>query len=227
MTDSRLRELERDWRTAGTAESEAAYLGERVRSGDLSLEQLEVAALCGHAGACLARNRLLPGAEIGLSYEPTEDEVTHWSFPFGIRPAHYDWGRALAGCGKRAVVQFCVFLAEALASELVSQSRLESLEWLAAGSNWIRCPCEAHRIAAERKLAEVVADWDEVTYGVYSLAQAQAAREPGDAHLLVVSSAASPALFWLEASAALAIAERTVRRAPVLERLSSWALSRE
>jgi hypothetical protein len=54
VTDERLRELEQRWKASGSPEDEAAYLLERVRTGDLEKEKLELAAYCGHEGARLA-----------------------------------------------------------------------------------------------------------------------------------------------------------------------------
>lgn len=47
MTDERLRELERRWKETRAAQDEAAYLVERVRSGDLDRERLWLAACVG------------------------------------------------------------------------------------------------------------------------------------------------------------------------------------
>lgn len=51
--DHKLRELERRWRETGAVEHETAYLRERVRVGELTLDRLELAALAGSA-ACAA-----------------------------------------------------------------------------------------------------------------------------------------------------------------------------
>ncbi|MEZ6184975.1 MAG: hypothetical protein R3F62_08205 [Planctomycetota bacterium] len=66
MTDATLSELERRWRASRSPEDEAAYLRERVRTGDLPLLRLEVAAWCGWATADLALGRA-PDAEPQLS----------------------------------------------------------------------------------------------------------------------------------------------------------------
>lgn len=52
MTDSHLRELERRFRASGSAEDEAAWLLERVRNGDVSQEDAELASYLGHEAAC-------------------------------------------------------------------------------------------------------------------------------------------------------------------------------
>lgn len=61
MSDSRLRDLERRWRQTGAVEDEAAYLTERVRTGDLSETMKQVLLLCEYPAASLAfRARLTP-----------------------------------------------------------------------------------------------------------------------------------------------------------------------
>jgi hypothetical protein len=66
MSDQRLRELERRWRETGSVEDEAAYLLERVRTGSLDREMLELAAYCGHP----ASNRCL-GVEGAHNHDET------------------------------------------------------------------------------------------------------------------------------------------------------------
>lgn len=51
MSDARLRDLERAWRESGALEDELAWLGERVRAGDLAEERLRLAASFGHPAA--------------------------------------------------------------------------------------------------------------------------------------------------------------------------------
>lgn len=57
MSDTRLRELERRWRETGAVTDEAGYLTERMRRGELSFQQLEIAALCDHPAAVIAYGR--------------------------------------------------------------------------------------------------------------------------------------------------------------------------
>jgi hypothetical protein len=47
VTDSTLRELERQFRSSGSVEDEAAWLGARLRAGELSEERLRLAAYLG------------------------------------------------------------------------------------------------------------------------------------------------------------------------------------
>lgn len=52
MSDERARELERRWRESGLVEDRAAWLRERMRSGELPPEKLQLAAALGDAAAC-------------------------------------------------------------------------------------------------------------------------------------------------------------------------------
>lgn len=49
--DERLRDLERRWRASGAIDDEAAWLGERLRTGDLAPERARLAAWLGHPAA--------------------------------------------------------------------------------------------------------------------------------------------------------------------------------
>lgn len=60
MSDERLRELERSWKESGAVEDEAAFLSERVRVGDLSSEQLQLAAYLNHPAAVSGLDELAP-----------------------------------------------------------------------------------------------------------------------------------------------------------------------
>lgn len=54
MSDAKLRELERRWRETSTVEDEAAYLMERVRTGELPYERLTLAAYLQHRASSIA-----------------------------------------------------------------------------------------------------------------------------------------------------------------------------
>lgn len=58
MSDTRLRELERRWRETGAVEDEASFLVERVRSGEVTRERIELSAYCGYEAAL----RIVPEA---------------------------------------------------------------------------------------------------------------------------------------------------------------------
>ncbi len=62
MSDERLRELEKRLRTSGSVEDEAALLRARVQAGDLSQEQVELAAFVDHKPARLALGTGAPTA---------------------------------------------------------------------------------------------------------------------------------------------------------------------
>lgn len=53
MSDDRLRELERRWRSSGADSDEAAWLSERIRTGALSHERVRAAAILQHPAALL------------------------------------------------------------------------------------------------------------------------------------------------------------------------------
>ena len=88
MGDERLRELERRFTATGTAEDGAAWLLERVRTGELTRTRLE-AALCGHPGALLATGRDPPPDFA----RDIKDDTTQRGDPmwWGVN----EWGRAL------------------------------------------------------------------------------------------------------------------------------------
>ena len=60
MADEKVREAERRWRESGAILDEAAYMRERIRTGGLTREQVELAAHWGHEGAelCLGLSPL-------------------------------------------------------------------------------------------------------------------------------------------------------------------------
>lgn len=60
MSDRRIRSLERRWHESGALEDEVAYLRARVSADLLTVAELEIAALCGHAGAWHAREACGP-----------------------------------------------------------------------------------------------------------------------------------------------------------------------
>jgi hypothetical protein len=63
MSDERLRMLERRWKETGAVEDEAAYLQERLRTGDLARDKLELAAYLGYPGARAALGGEAPPAD--------------------------------------------------------------------------------------------------------------------------------------------------------------------
>ncbi len=103
MTDSRLRELGREWRKTGNLEDEAVWLLERVRTGDLEQSRLKLAAHCGSSSAAVA-----------IQIEPTPAGRVQGS-DLGV------WSEHLAGLGGReSVVRVLVGVARALLSRVDS-----------------------------------------------------------------------------------------------------------
>jgi len=77
VSDARLRDLERAWRESGALEDELAWLGERVRAGELSEERLRLSASFGHPAAL---------ALVGVQERPLR------GLPFPEGPGHgYRW----------------------------------------------------------------------------------------------------------------------------------------
>lgn len=60
MSDQELRELERRWKSTGSTDDEAAFLLERVRTGELWPERLELASYMAHAAAVVALGNRAP-----------------------------------------------------------------------------------------------------------------------------------------------------------------------
>ena len=78
MSDQRLRQLERRWRETGATHDEAAFLLERVRTGQLDQENLALAAYCGNTGAMAAMEEAAPERPDGL--EEWVRGLARWRF---------------------------------------------------------------------------------------------------------------------------------------------------
>lgn len=111
MSDARLRELERRWRETGAVDDEAAYLLERVRSGDLDSRRLHAAADCGHAAACAALGR-----------EPSQD--AGWQ---EVRRVLRHAGRALALRVSATVARMAIERATQFRNTVIGQHVLDTL----------------------------------------------------------------------------------------------------
>lgn len=112
MSDLRLRQLAREARACPSAETESALLRERLRTGELSLERLELAAYCGHEGAQATLDARIPTLVTGLWLD--EDQ----------RPVHTtknsrieEWVRGLSRWGTG--VETMAAIAAANAGDLV------------------------------------------------------------------------------------------------------------
>lgn len=77
--DTEVRDLQRRWQQSNDPEDEAIYLRERCRSGDLTLESIQIAAYAGYPAACLIDPETRP--------LPTADEIQYWIF--GLQ----QWGK--------------------------------------------------------------------------------------------------------------------------------------
>jgi hypothetical protein len=135
MTDVTLRELERQWRATGDPGLEARYLAERLRTGRLARERLELAAYAGHGPA---REALGDAAPAG-AFVP-------WA----------RWRGLLDDAGRAAVVRSAV--AQLELARVVQDERHASLERaLEAIVAWCACPCGAHaRDVEEAEPAETL-----------------------------------------------------------------------
>lgn len=122
MSDERLRQLERRWRETRAIDDEAAYLAERVRAGHLTEECLSLAAHCGHVAA----RRAIQG-------RPGEEPVSLKERVYGLAK----WGK-----------ETCVRASVAAAGVHASTDAM-ALHALNAASEWLACPCDSHRNAAQ------------------------------------------------------------------------------
>lgn len=127
MTDSRLQELERAWKASESLDDEAAYLHERVRTGGLSQERLELAAYCGHTGAEVAT---------------------------GVRADHAgpirDWMLELDRLGARAVIGFCLCTVREVARFWDEAHAPRLRELLSATEAWLARPSLVEDPALQR-----------------------------------------------------------------------------
>lgn len=129
MSDQRLRALERKYRESGTVEDEAAYLRERVRVGDLTLERLELAAYCGHEGARRAA-------------QSREQPATRARDILSAMEIH----------GREAVVCLAAAAARVALEEFESRYPRDARPRAAvqAADEYVHCPCDDHHLKARR-----------------------------------------------------------------------------
>ena len=137
MSDERLRELERRWKETGAVEDEAAYLLERVRSGDLTQGSLEMAAYCGHQAAAFA----ITGERI------TPPSSLH-EFVVGLAT----WGKwpsvvAAVAAAVEALPSWSTYVRSNPQREADRPSTA-----IESANAWIDCPCQAHfQMAVDRE----------------------------------------------------------------------------
>jgi hypothetical protein len=133
MIDERIRLIERA-AAAGDHLARLRLLAERHRAGQLSVDQLRLAAHCGDAAA-----RELVG--VGAFDHPS---MKHWFL-------------ALAPYGKLAAVRAAVAATRIAVPFWTQVGWSASLEAHRAAATWVACPCEHHRLAA----ANAVTAWFE------------------------------------------------------------------
>ena len=149
MSDGRLRDLERRFRSTGTTVDEAAWLAERVRVGELPAGRVELAALLGSEAA-----RTILGA--GPPPKPWKAWLeravrTTW-------PPNHAW--AALPTGWEVAVRATVALARAIDAPRVEtrmgwvpeRERDQATQALEAAEAWAACPCREHAIAAHEVL---------------------------------------------------------------------------
>lgn len=153
MTDSKLRELERRWQETGSIEDEAAYLRERMRVGDLTRDQIALAAHCGHEAARLA-------AEPAVGVLQRMLEAAGRVIQGGRVPSLKKWGpeaqaRAALVIARRALEDHRTREVESPQTWSQSRAVVDALE------AWARCPCKRHEheaMQAGKTLCKTVDD---------------------------------------------------------------------
>ncbi len=173
MSDQRLRELERGWRTGGAVEAEAALVRERLRLGLVDEPRLRLAARLGHGASRLV---------LGLLDDRPPGDVRR-----RLAALDHDLGRS----GPEAVVRAAIALARSrvrlwghtrASGSAADRARL--LAALDAAVAWVRCPCDLHVAEA----AEAVAPAERAVQGLrartarsayYALRAARVVAEPG------------------------------------------------
>ena len=139
MSDERLRELERRWKLTASAEDEAAYLLERLRTADLKRTTLELVSLLGH-----------PAAALGLGSE------RHVVFLGEGTEALPDWCQKVqesTGWGQEAYARAALaafdgspwFREELVAWRTFRPEDQRSEEAIRCLEAWVLCPCKAHQ----------------------------------------------------------------------------------
>lgn len=124
MSDERLRELERRFKETGSVEDEAAWLGERVRIGDLDEKRLRLAGYLGHpaALACL-------GVSQATWRTLWDEDLPGWIF-------------SLESFGREALVRAGLAIAHAAEEHVEEAPSARTAELLAAVEAWCREPDE-------------------------------------------------------------------------------------
>ena len=132
MSDEKLRELERRWKETGGVEDEAAFLLERVRTGELTQERVAYAAALGHEPA------LRTGFEVAKL------------------PASWK-EQAIAGAELLSRLEAVLWACEVAELALRQHWDVDDdrpARAIAAAREWVMCPCEAHAEHADARWLE-------------------------------------------------------------------------
>jgi hypothetical protein len=130
VSDHRLRDLERRWQASGSHPDAVALLRERLRTGELSRDRVQLAAYAGDAAAC--------------------DAVGEGAGPSSLD----DWVVGLGRWGGPGLVRAAIGAIRPLVPPPPGQRRglseVQRLDApLRAAEAWLRCPCEEHARRAE------------------------------------------------------------------------------
>lgn len=128
MSDAKLRELWRLWKETGEARDEAAYLAERVRTGDLAASSLGLAAHLGHK----------PAQDVlGRAFSESSETLEAWI-------------EKLRSWGDEAVVRACIATARSALPAWAEHDATDQrvAEATRSAEDWIACPCEEHGLQA-------------------------------------------------------------------------------
>lgn len=135
MSDLSLRELERRWRNTGSLADEAAFLRERLRTGDLAQEHLEIAAYCG-------RKPAMQVAGIALPMTPVSDCSDTIKWLENMPPVKH----AVLVRAALEVARHGVKLGLANAKRERLRDKVTHAERaILATQEWLRCPCPRHK----------------------------------------------------------------------------------
>lgn len=126
MSDARLRELERRWRQAGSVADEAALLAERVRTGELPRERVELAAWCG-----------LEAARAVASIEAPSRGSRGW-----VEELFTRWGRVAAVQLATEMIVQAIDSASVRADRKRPSDRRQLLKLIAALRRWVASPTD-------------------------------------------------------------------------------------
>lgn len=139
MSDERLRELERRFLNSGDVRDEAAWLKARVRGGELSQANVELAGHLGRAGARLAI--------VELGGTPVENPSPKPGSP-GLMPGAWGWHKDLL-TERPTPVRMAIAAAQLVSRHEPDTAVLrESAEW------WALCPCPMHEEFAHAAWSE-------------------------------------------------------------------------